>query len=77
MVIRLTKGHKKPSGKAIPKGTIIEVVEGHPYKDFEIVIQDGNLDSKKNELAAAQLETDEAKKNEKEAAEKKTKTTIK
>ena len=28
MVIRLTKNYKKPSGKTIPKGTIIEVVKG-------------------------------------------------
>ncbi len=73
MVIRLTKGHKKPSGKTIPKGTIIEVVEGHPYKDFEMVMNDGNLDSKKNQLAAEQLKTDEAEKEQAKAVKNKNK----
>ena len=40
MKIRLTKAHKKPSGKKIAKGTIISVHEGHPYKDFEVVGQE-------------------------------------
>ena len=66
MVIRLTKGYKKPSGKTIPKGTIIEVVEGHPYKDFEVVMKDGNLDSPKNELASEELKTKEALRGQKE-----------
>ena len=37
MKIRLTKAYKKPNGKKIDKGTIIQVSDGHPYKDFDVV----------------------------------------
>lgn len=40
MKIRLTKAHKKPNGKKIDKGTVIDVTDGHPYKDFEVVGQE-------------------------------------
>lgn len=61
MVIRLTKNHKKPSGKIIPKGTIIEVAGEHPYKEFEVVMDDGNLDTPKNQLKAEEIKTDKNK----------------
>jgi len=47
MQIKLTKDHKKPNGKKIPKGTIISVAEGHPYKDFELVTNNGAKKIKK------------------------------
>jgi len=62
MVIRLTKNHKKQSGKILAKGMLITVADGHPYKDFEIVIKDGTMDTPKNELAVSKLMDDKAKK---------------
>ena len=41
MVIKLTKEHKKPNGKIIPKGTLITVAQGHPFKKGTYKILDG------------------------------------
>lgn len=43
MKIRLTKGYKKPNGKLIKKGTVIQCLAGHPYKDFVLVDEDDTV----------------------------------
>lgn len=72
MVIKLTKDYTKPSGKVVAKGTRIEVVDGHPYKDFEILIEDGSMDTPKNKLQAEEIIGDEAKELEEKAVKQKT-----
>lgn len=60
MIIRLTKDHKKPNGRVLKKGKIIETSKGHTYKDFEVLAEEGHLSSPQNKELSDKLKADKS-----------------